>query len=236
MEQVKESPPLINNASSADIGKIASIIIAGMIIIAGAIFVAYRYSQKQAGNIVLPAGVTYLGPSPTVAIQPTTPPPKFTADSSVTWNIQKGVIYPYSFSFPSTLTLVIFTGDKTDSVAIVWDDIPPQLNILLNMELIESRDSKLINQPKIEYVKNWWKFFSGLKGVASVIPFTNSNGIKGFKAQYLNNANIAPNLDVFFEVPDNPKVMIHMANGILDASIFDRMIDSLKWKAPTAYP
>lgn len=219
-----------------DFTKLAIATFIGVLILGGAVYAAYRYSQKQAGNIILPGGVTYLGPSPTTAVQPPTAPLRFTASADVSWTAQGGKIYPYSFSHPSTLSLVVFPGDPTDSIAIAWGNLPPQHNILFNMELIDKRDEKLLNKPKIEFVRNWYKFFSGLKGVSSVQPFTNTNGLKGYKASYINYADASPNTDVFFELPNQPNIMLHMANGILDPVIFNRIIDSVKWTPPTPKP
>jgi len=219
-----------------DFSKLAIATFVGVIVLGVAVYAAYRYSQKQAGNIVLPGGVTYLGPSPSPAQQPPTAPLRFTADSTVSWTTQSGRIYPYSFSYPSTLSLVVFPGDPTDSVAIAWGNVNPQQNLLFNMELIEQRDETYINKPKIEFVKNWYKFFSGLKGVASVKPFTNANGLKGYRASYINYADASPNVDIFFEIPGQNNLMLHAANGIVDPVIFDRIIDSVKWTpvTPTA--
>lgn len=224
-----------DNNDQTDFTKLALATLAGVLLLGGSVYAAYQYSQRKSGNIILPGGVTYTGPSPTsiATQQPPTAPIRFTADPSVSWKIQPGIIFPFSFSYPSTLPLVVFPGDPTDSVAISWGNIPPQQNVLLNMELIEKRDPQYLNQPKIEYVRNWYKFFNGLKGVAKLDPFTNTNGLKGYKASYLNHANTAPNVDVFFEVPNDSTMMIHMANGILDPTLFDRMIDSLKWLPPT---
>jgi len=219
-----------------DFTKLAIATLVGVIILGGVLYAAYRYSQNQAGNIVLPGGVTYLGPSPSPfekEKQPPTAPLRFTAASDVEWKSHTGKIYPYSFAYPATLTLVVFPNDVTDSVAISWGNIPPQQNILLNFELIDKVDAKYVDLPKIEYVKNWYHYFSGLKGVAKVEPFTNTNGLKGYKAAYINFADTSPNTDIFFEVPDRRDLMIHIANGILEPKIFDRMIDSLKWTETT---
>ncbi|MBM3283992.1 hypothetical protein FJY90_07180 [Candidatus Gottesmanbacteria bacterium] len=219
----------------SDFTKLAVATILGILILGAAVYAAYRYSQSQAGNIILPGGVTYLGPSPqATGVQPPTAPQRFTAASDVAWNTYSSKQYPYSFSYPSTLPLVVFPGDILDSVAIAWGNIPPQTNLLINMEFIDKRDASYLPKAKIEYVKNWYKFFSGLKGVAKVEPFTNTNGLRGYKASYVNYAGTAPNTDVFFEVPGQPKYLIHMANGILDPVIFDRIVDSLKWTTPSS--
>lgn len=189
--------------------------------------------------MVLPAGTTYLGssPTPTGWLPSLTPIPKFTADETVSFKQYFGAVYPFSFSYPETLTLVTFADNPPkDTIAIVWDNIPPQQNILLNIESIEDRDQSLVDKPKQEFVSTWWKYFSGLKGVASVTPFTNVNGLNGYKSVYLNFANESPNLDVFFEIPNRPDIMLHLANGSLDATIFNRIIDSLSWNTTTPTP
>jgi len=232
----KEEDSLPEEPDKMDFTKLAIATVAGVLILSGAVYAAYRYSQKQAGNIILPGGVTYLGPSPNQpqeAQQPPTAPLRFSAPSTVTWATQYGKIYPYSFSYPSTLPLVIFPGDQSDSFAIVWGNIPAQQNLLVNIEFIDKRDPNLLGKPKQEYVTNWYKFFSGLKGVAKVEPFTNVSGLKGYKASFTNWTNTSPNTDIFFEIPNKPEIMLHLANGILEPAIFDRMVDSVKWITPT---
>jgi hypothetical protein len=207
-------------------------VIVGVILACISLFIAYKFSLQSSSNIILPNGTTYVGPSPTPGVkqpQPTSSPQKFKVDTTVDWKPQKGKIYPFSFSYPSTLPLVVFTDDATDSVAIAWGNIPPQQNILLNIEFIDKRDPKLVKETKLDYVKNWFKFFTGLKGVANVTPFTNTNGMKGYKAIYINTVDATPNVDVFFEIPNQPTRMLHMANGILETNLFDRIVDSVKW-------
>lgn len=222
----------------SNFGKLTLATVGGIIILAGAVYASYRYSQSRSGDIVLPGGITYLGPSPTqgLTVQPTVNQMMFTAGSDVPLDVKHGQIYPYSFSYPSTLILVVFTDDLTDSVAVSWSDIPPQENILLNMEIVDKRDPKWVNQSKLEYVKIWYKFFPGLKGIANVDPFTNKNGLQGYKARYINNDDTTPSLDVFFEVPDDKNMMIHLNSGIIDPTIFEQMIDSVDWKAPSPTP
>lgn len=235
-----------DHSDELDIPKIVIACVLGVLLLGGALYAAYRYSQSKNSGIVLPGGTTYLGPSPSspqVNQQPTTnyqqplpTPIKFTAASDVPWKTQYGRIYPYTLSFPETLPLVVFIDDPIDSVAISLDGSPAQQNILVNMELIDQRDPVLVTQRKLDYVSNWWKFFSGLKGVAEVEPFTNTSGLKGYKAHYINYADKTPNVDVFFEVPNRRNLMIHLANGILEPDLFDRIVDSVRWIPPTETP
>jgi hypothetical protein len=215
--------------------KIAGITVAGIIILALSLYAGYRYSQSKRGNIMLPGGATYLGNTPTPIPQAAspTPLPKFTATATIDWKDHAGEIYPYTISYPSTLPIVIFPTDPNDSVAIVWNNVPPQQNILINIERIDSRDPKLVDQSKIEYVRNWYKFFTGLKGIANLEEFTNASGLKGYRASYLNTENTSPNIDVFFEVPKQKTILIHLANGMIDEKIFNKIVDNVKWDATT---
>lgn len=218
-----------------DIKKLSLATLAGVIILGIVVYSAYSYSQKKTGGIALPGGTTYLGQNPTPN-QPPTAPLRFTADTSVSWTVFKGKIYPYSFSYPATLPLVVFPANKYDAVAIEWGNIPPQVNLLLSIEPVAEKNPKYIGLPKKEFVNDWYKFFSGLKGVSKIDLFTNTNGLKGYKAIYINNSGATPNVDVFFEVPNRSDLMIHIANGIIDPQLFDRIVDSIKWNTPLAAP
>jgi hypothetical protein len=195
---------------------------------------AYQMAKKRSPVVVLPGGITYLGPS----IGPTSPPAppvasKFTAPENTPWNIYKGKKQPFSFSYPNTLKLVSFPDDITESVAFSFNNIPPQNNIMFRLSIIREIEPKMveyINKPKIEYVKNWWtQYTGGLKGVASVVEFTNSRGMKGYKAKYKNHADQTPNDDVFFEVPGHADYMVRFGNGQLDSEIFNKIVDTFYW-------
>ena len=219
-----------------DIAKAALAAVVGLAVLGVAVFAAYRFATQQRADVVLPGGTTYLGTSPTLAPQPSTAPLRFTIDPTTAWVERRGFVYPFLFSYPQTLELVVFINDPSDSIGIVWGNIPPQQNLLFNMEKIEDRDPTAARQLKIDFVRNWWKNFSGLKGVASVTQFTNSNGLKGYRASYINYADASPNVDIFFEAPKNPEIMLHFANGILDPAVFDRIIDSVAWTPPSPTP
>ncbi len=211
-----------------DFKKLAIATFIGILVLGGGIYFAYR-STLTKSNLSENINGSPLPVSTSSSPNPPTAPLRFTIPTDTKWYTVKGKIYPYEFSVPSSLPLVIFPGDQTDSIAISWGNIPPQENVLLNIELINKRDPKYLNLFKSDYVQNWYKFFSGLKGVKNVEPFTNKNGLKGYKATYINLAGDSPNLDVFFEVPDKPDIMIHLANGILDPALFDRIVDSVSW-------
>jgi len=159
----------------------------------------------------------------------TTTAGKFAVTDNAVWVTVKGNKYPYSFSFPKALKLVTFPNDQFDIYAISWNNMPPDQNVLIGVDNLSRTDTlkQYITVSKHSYVENWWKQF-GLKGVGSILEFTNSKGLKGYRAKFLNSANQSPNEDVFFEVPD-PTYVIHIASGILDASVFDKLLDSVAW-------
>lgn len=206
-----------------DFKKIILGLIVGTVILTGITYAGYLYSQKSSAKIVSPTIDTSL-------TNPPTAPQRFTAGPDVPWVEFKGKIYPYSFKYPQTLTLNVFLGDTNDSVAVVWGNIPAQNNILLNIENIPDRDPAYVGKIE-EYARNWYRFFSGLTSVSSLEKFTNANGLVGYKTIYVNNAGQSPNTDIFFEIPNDPNKAVHIANGVLDPVIFDRIVDSLNYKA-----
>lgn len=208
-------------------------LIVGILLITVVVVAGYSYSQKLVGTnkVALPAGQNYLGdnaPDFNNLETPPTAPQRFTAAPDVAWKEFSGKNHPYSFNYPETLTLGVFPNDPTDSVAIVWGNIPAQSNILLNLESISERTPQYVGNLE-EYVNNWWKLFPGLKGVKTVTKFTNTNGLVGYRAIFINSADQTPNVDVFFQVPNNQNIAIRLANGILDPVIFDRLVDSVKY-------
>jgi hypothetical protein len=216
--------------------KIGLAVIGAIVILTGITVMAYRYAKGRSSTTVLPGGTTYLGPDRTT--NPTAVPAapasdKFTVDANTSWIDHHGNVFPYTISVPSTLSLVTFPKDITDSVAISWGNLLPQNNILLRVSDLNKTEpdmAKYINQPKIEYAKNWWKQWSGYKSLKSLEQFTNSKGIVGYKVKYVNTAGESPNDYVFMEIPSRPDLMVYFGNGYLDKPVFDRIVDSFAWK------
>jgi len=206
-----------------DFKKIILGIVIGSLGLAAIINGGYRYSQKNS-KIALPISSDYSGQNPPTA------PLIFTATAETPWTEVKGLFYPYLLSAPETLTLERFS-DPIDGLGISWGNLDPKLNLLLNVEEVKKNAPKYVGKPK-EYVQNWWKFFSGLSGVKSVDRFINAKGLVGYKATYLTPKNEIPNINVFFEIDQDPNIMIHLANGILDQEIFNRIVDGFDY-APT---
>jgi hypothetical protein len=156
---------------------------------------------------------------------------EFTAASDTPWVEVKGNIYPYSFQAPATLALTAIPDNPYDIYAILWKGMPADQNVLMGVDDLKNNPAKshYISEPKMNYVREWYKQF-GLKGVSSIDTFTDSKGLKGYKAKYFNGAGETPNTDVFFEIPNHPEYVIHFASGVLSKDVFEKMIDSVSWK------
>lgn len=234
-----EDTDVIELGQSIKVAAIAGVV--GIVLI-GFIFIQYSMVKNRQGTIVLPAGDTYLGPTPTPVPQEQSQPAsaqqeqKFTAPENDDWVTVRGNVYDYSFRAPSALTLVTFDDDPYDIYAIDWNNLNPSSNVLIGVDNLKNDENKVqyVDQPKRTYVDNWWRQFGALKGVSSVVPFVNSQGLQGYRAKYFNQQNQTPFLDVFFEVPGRPELVIHLANGVLSDDVFERIIDSITWGEPAA--
>lgn len=181
------------------------------------IILQHNLAFGKTSTIVLPAGGTYLGPSST--------PDSRNQGASIP-GIVRGQKYPYSFKTEKSVKLVAL-GGAFDIYALSINNQPPENNVLIGVDDL-GRTAELkpyVKGSKRTYVENWWKQFGALKGVASISEFTNSKGLKGYKAKYMNGSDA----DVFFEAPD-PRFVIHLANGPLDKKIFDAIVDSVTWQ------
>lgn len=197
-------------------------------ILVGIVFLGYLYSRPRPGGIVLPGGVTYLGPSPSVvsrqsSVVSNTKYGKIPVAEDSAWATQTGKKYSYSFLYPSSLSLGVFPGDPFDAVTIFWGDTNPQENLLLRVETL--KDPK---KPKKDYVLDWWKDYTW-KGVADISEFTNSKGLKGYRAKYLDSSGTSPFDHVFFEVPGRPDLVLWLSGKLLEQGVFERIVDSVTW-------
>lgn len=209
-------------------------------ILVTSVFVAYEWSKKRSATVVLPGGITYLGPSSTptaITNQPSNQnqhqsPTTVTIPADAQWIEHKGSIYPYSFLYPSTLRIGVFPGDPFDSVTFFLENISTGNELFLRVENLETTPEakQYAKLPKIEYVKNWWKQYNSWKGIGAIEPFTNSKGLKGFKVKYVDQNGQTPMQHVFLEVPNKPTYIIWMANKYFSDDIFNRIVDSVQWK------
>lgn len=209
------------------VGVIAAVVVVFLLIV---IFAWHSWTTKRQKETVLHSGVTYTGPTPTGGQQAPSGN-VFTASPDEPTQIIQGEQYDYSFAAPQSLVLVRLDENPYDIWAVKFGNILPSSAVLIGVDNFQNNDKlkEFINQPKIAYVENWWKQFSGLTGVESITPFTNSKGLKGYKAKYLTGGGPSGNDDVFFEVPESKNLMIHLSNGVLAQDVFDRIIDSVSW-------
>jgi hypothetical protein len=205
--------------------KIAILGIIITVVLALVILLHYKQISDYSRKMEKPADPT---PAQSVSAGNTN---EFSVASDTPWVTVNGNIYPYSFQAPATLSLTAIPNNPYDIYAILWKGMPADQNVLMGVDNVknDANRSHYMNEPKINYVREWYKQF-GLKGISSIDTFTNSQGLKGYKAKYFNSAGATPNTDVFFEIPNHPEYVIHFASGILSKDVFEKMIDSVSWK------
>jgi hypothetical protein len=218
------------------VGIIAIVIVVFLMV---TVFTWNSWTQKRKGEVVMHSGVSYLGP--TQAAAASTNSGKFTAPADTPTKIIKGQEYQYTITIPETLELVRLGENPYDIWAVKYANINPSSAVLIGVDNLQTNEKlkTYVNQPKIAYVENWWRQFGGLTGVSSITPFTNSKGLKGYKAKYTTGSGPSPNEDIFFEVPGKKNLVIHLSNGVLDQAVFDKIVDSVSWGAqssPTPKP
>jgi hypothetical protein len=186
--------------------------------------------KNKTGQQVFPAGINYLSPKGSVANAPSYDYAKLAV--STDWVTYKGKLFPYSFQYPKEFKPVIYPGDKTDAVAFKVSALPPEQSLLLTVETISNRDKNLVGKPK-EFVSNYWKFFSGLKGLKTITEITNEKGLKGYKANYvIKNSNAITSDYYFFVVESNNDILLHVGDifPTEGKAVLNRIINSLEYQ------
>lgn len=204
--------------------------------------VIYNFWQlsRNPGYVVLPGGVTYLGPPR----QENNSEQKrndgvFYSHENEIWTVYHGSLYPFSFEKPSTLPLAIFANDPTDAIAINWNNINPTENILMHVENITKNNilKQYSTLPKIALIKeHWWKQFTSFTGSKEVTAFINSKGMQGYRTKFLTESGEANGIDVFFEVPKQKNLLVRFGNGVLDPAVFEHIIDTFMWETVSPTP
>lgn len=196
------------------------------------IFMFHEWTKPRTSTVVLPGGITYLGPSPTEKNQTSPDEQKSNgiAIDTSDWKSFSGSLYPFSFSYPKSLELGVFPSDPFDSVTIFWGNTNSQENVFFRVEnLNKIKDAaSYITKPKDEYVATWWKQYAW-KGVESVTKFTTSQGLVSYRAKYKDGTGNVPYDNVFLEVPGKPELVIWMATRLLSPEVFDKIVDSVRW-------
>lgn len=199
------------------------------------VFFSYVSARQKTGTVVLPGGVTYLGPTPTVTQKSgdtSQTDGKIHVAQGVTWRERTGVSFPYAFMYPETLALGVFPDDLYDSVTVFYQNTDANANIFFRVEnLTTLKKQQYIGKP-MEYAAIWWKDYNW-EGVEKVSAFTNSAGLKGYRATYRDNLGKTPYDHVFFEVPEKPNLVIWISGRLFAPDVFDRIIQSVTWKNTT---
>jgi len=200
------------------------------LILFGAVYWAYSSAKTRQGNIVLPGGITYLGPSPTQKTERNTQNTdgKISVPQNAKWIEKKGQSYPYSFQYPENLSLGVFPNDPYDAVTVFFEGTDANANIFFRIDNLKTLGkTEYIGKPK-EYAQNWWRDYAW-SGVASVSAFTTPNGLSGYRARYLTSDRLTPYDHVFLEVPMMNHLIIWMSGKLFEADIFDRIVNSVDW-------
>lgn len=204
------------------------ILVVFLLVIGG---VYYFVSNKNKGQQVFPAGINYLSPKGEEAKKPVLLYDFAKLAESSDWVTYRGKLFPYSFQHPKALVPLSFPNDKSDAVTFKVNELPPEQSLLLTVETISLRDQNLVGKQE-DFIKGYWKYFSGLKGLKKIEPITNEKGMKGFKANYIVKSNNAVTSDYyFFVVEGNDDTLIHIGD-IFPAEgkgVLNRMINSLEY-------
>jgi len=188
-------------------------------------------SKKNKGQTVFPAGINYLSPKGEQAKKPVLLYDFAKLAESSDWVTYKGKVFTYAFQHPKALTPLTFPNDKNDAVTFKVNELPPEQSLLLTVETISSRDKNLVGKQQ-EFVKNYWKYFSGLKGLKKIESITNEKGMKGFKANYIVKSNNAVTSDYyFFQVEGEDDILLHIGD-IFPAegkAVLNRIVNSLEY-------
>jgi len=203
-------------------------ILVSLVLFAG-VYVAYRSAAARKGTIVLPGGITYLGPSLTPTPHPdTNRSGTLSVAPGTSWTAYQGKKYPYTFSYPETLSLGVFPDDPYDAVTVFYGDTDANANIFFRVDdLTKLEKTQYENKPE-DYARNWWKDYTWT-GVSSVTAFTNTQGMSGYRAAYTDVTGNTPYDHVFFSVPGRPDLIIWMSGKLFTAQVFNRIVDSVTW-------
>lgn len=217
------------NKSSLIFGNFVILVV--FVLLVGGVYL-WVSKKSKSGKQVFPAGINYLSPKEDTAQKPVLLYDFKKLAESSDWVSYKGKIYPFTFQHPKALTPLLFPNDKSDAVTFKVNELPPEQSLLFTVERVSSRDASLVGKPE-EFAKNYWKFFSGLKGLSQIESITNEKGMKGYKAKYLvKGNNTVTGNNYFFVVEGDDEILLHIgdifpAEGV---AVLNRLINSLEYK------
>ena len=204
------------------------VIIVVFLLIVGAVY--YNVSKKSKGAVTMPAGINYLSPSET-ATKPATLYDYAKLTESTDLVTFKGKKFAFSFQYPKGLTPLTFIDDPTNAVTFKVNDMPAQSSLMMLVETISERDKTLVGKQE-DFVRGYWRHFSGLKVLVSISPVENDKGLKGFKAVYATKSGaVATNEKYFFTLEGDDDHMLYVAN-IFPAegqALFEKMLNSIDY-------
>lgn len=187
-------------------------------------------SKKSKGEVIFPAGVNYTGvDTPAPKQRPQYDYSKMSLDAK--WSKFTSLKKQYTFDYPSEMNPLIFPNDANDSVTFDLSDLPPRSNLMTLLESISNYSSQYKGKQE-EFVRNYWKFFGGLKNYKDMQPFTTEKGLAGWKVYFIRQNNSAGSDNYFFPVPGSDDKILHV-NNIFPSegqAIFLRILNSLELK------
>jgi hypothetical protein len=208
---------------------VPAIVVAGIIL--AFVVIAYQWSKSRPSSIVLPGGITYLGPTPTVLIpQPTQKPfdGKIAVEPNATWAERKGKIFPYTFLFPGSIALGEFPSDPYDSVTLFYPGTDANSNIFFRVEDLNKLNKKQYVGNLKSYAQDWWKDYNWT-GVASISALTTQKGLSGYRASYTDSKGETSYDHVFLAVPNRADLVIWASQKLFSTSVFNRFVESISW-------
>lgn len=207
------------------------ILVVFLVLVAG---VYFWVNRKSKGSLIFPAGINYTGTETTPVPQaqrPTYDYAKLGAASASEWATFTSPKGQYSFQHPKGMIPLIFPGDVNDSLTFNVSDVPAQVNLMILVENMANYDPKMSGQHE-NFVKNYWKYFNGLKRLNNVTEFENEKGLKGWKVSYITKGDVVTTENYFFKLGNDPNRILHV-NNILPPegqAVFTRILNSLEFK------
>lgn len=213
------------------LGMLGALVVIGLVVGGG-----YLYAKKQSGQQVFPSG--YQAPIPTDQIDCGQPKPS----SANIWDYYNKCdpikLGPDSKMVPHTDTKYNFTINIPDNIklstigngyGITYKEIAPNINHLYLYDPASGRQGELATLTGEDYVRNYWRQYSGLTGVKILDKIINSNGLTAYKAVYVIGGKTEGNQEVFFETKAGSGDFIHFTRGIIDPAVYDSIINSFKF-------
>ncbi|MBI4008833.1 hypothetical protein HY357_01240 [Candidatus Roizmanbacteria bacterium] len=226
-EQTSSDKDSLNKNSLAFLS--VGILVAFLLLIGG---VYWFVSKKSKGQVVFPAGINYTGTEGTPPVQQQRPSYDYAKMAgAANWANFNSTKKQYTFQYPPEMVPLIFPGDANDTVTFNVSDIPARYNLMVLVETISNYDAKMFGQQET-FVRNYFKFFSGLKELKDIETYTTEKGLTGWKVHYTTKAGSVGSDNYFFVIPGQGDKIIHVNNIFPPEgqTVFNRLLNSLDIK------